>query len=50
MNLKYSKELTAIEVRQNIWGDCIKPLLQEYLRGTGKESDLMHTFEKAFGL
>ena len=50
MNLKYSKELTATEVRENIWEDSIKPLLQEYLRGTGKESDLMHTFEKAFGL
>lgn len=50
MNLKYSKELTATEVRRNIWEDSIKPLLQEYLRGTGKESDLMNAFEKAFGL
>ena len=50
MNLKYSKELTATDVRLNIWEDSIKPLLQEYLRGTGKEIDLMHAFEKAFGL
>lgn len=54
MNLKYAKSLTDAQVRELVWDDCIRPLLQEYLRGTGKEADLIGsqeqagTFKKAF--
>ncbi|MCY3627017.1 MAG: AAA family ATPase, partial [Gammaproteobacteria bacterium] len=50
MNLNYSTKLTVSEVRKLIWDDSIRPLLQEYLRGTGKEVDLIRSFEKAFGI
>lgn len=56
MNLKYATSLTVAEVRERVWDDCIRPLLQEYLRGTGKEAELIGsqeqagTFEKAFGV
>jgi len=39
MNLKYPTTLTVGKVRERIWDDRIKPLLQEYLRGTGKDKD-----------
>lgn len=47
MNLRYSNDLTLSQVRQNLWEDSIKPLLQEYLRGTGQD---VEQFEKAFGV
>jgi len=56
MNLKYAPSLTVAEVRKLIWDDNIQPLLQEYLRGTGKESKLIGsqekagTFKQAFGI
>lgn len=50
MNLKYETSLTVAEVRKRIWDDCIRPLLQEYLRGTGKETELITSFGKAFGV
>ena len=50
MNLKYAKSLTVAEVRERVWDDCIRPLLQEYLRGTGKEADLIGSFGKKFGV
>ena len=50
MNLKYASSLTVDEVREHVWYDSIRPLLQEYLRGTGKESELIDSFEKAFGV
>lgn len=50
MNLKYPNSLTLAEVRRCVWNDFVKPLLQEYLRGSGKENELISTFEKAFGL
>ena len=50
MNLKYASSLTVAEVRERVWDDCIRPLLQEYLRGTGKEAGLIESFGKAFGL
>ena len=34
------KTLTVNQLALIIWNDRIKPLLQEYLRGTGKENDL----------
>lgn len=50
MNLKYATSLTVVEVRERVWDDCIRPLLQEYLRGTGKEAELIGSFAKAFGV
>jgi 5-methylcytosine-specific restriction protein B len=50
MNLKYSTNLTVAEVRERVWEDSILPLLQEYLRGTGKEAELIGSFGKAFGV
>ncbi|MGZ8945446.1 MAG: McrB family protein [Methylococcaceae bacterium] len=50
MNLKYPTSLTVAEVRARIWDDCIRPLLQEYLRGTGRENELIGAFGKAFGV
>jgi len=49
MNMKYPKSLTVAEVRDRVWDDCIRPLLQEYLRGTGRENELI-SFSKAFGV
>ncbi|MGI6479394.1 MAG: McrB family protein [Salinivirgaceae bacterium] len=48
-NLHYPKELTVSEVRNTVWDDSIAPLLQEYLRGTGRE-DLIVKFAKSFGI
>ncbi len=50
MNLKYSRSLSISEVRKQIWEDHIYPLLQEYLRGTGRSEELIGTFREAFGL
>ncbi|MBN2862371.1 MAG: AAA family ATPase [Bacteroidales bacterium] len=50
MNLKYSTDLTISEVRERIWDDSILPLLQEYLRGTGKDVELLNAFAKSFGI
>ncbi|EOZ4668230.1 McrB family protein [Proteus mirabilis] len=50
MDLKYATSLTVSEVRERVWDDCIRPLLQEYLRGTGKETELISSFGKAFGI
>ncbi len=47
--LRYSKELTISEARNAVWDDSIAPLLQEYLRGTGRE-DLISKFAKSFGI
>lgn len=48
-DLPYSKELSLREIREKVWEDSIEPLLQEYLRGTGRE-DLLNTFANKFGL
>jgi 5-methylcytosine-specific restriction protein B len=50
MNLSYEPELTLSQVRENVWQDFIKPLLEEYLRGTGKTKDLLKEFATSFGL
>lgn len=50
MNMKYATSLTAAEARERVWDDCIRPLLQEYLRGTGKEAELIGSFGKSFGV
>ena len=48
-DLNYSKDLTMTEVKNAIWEDSIAPLLQEYLRGTGRE-DLLIKFANKFGV
>ena len=50
MNMKYSTSLTINQVRHCVWDDCIRPLLQEYLRGTGHQEELMREFGTAFGV
>ncbi len=50
MNLKYPSSLSISEVRKQIWDDHIHPLLQEYLRGTGRGEELIGAFGKAFGV
>lgn len=50
MNLSYAPQLTLSQVRDNVWEDFIRPLLEEYLRGSGKTNDLLQEFEKSFGL
>ncbi len=50
MKLKYATSLTVAEVRELVWDDSLRPLLQEYLRGTGKEAELIGSFGKAFGV
>ena len=48
-NLNYPTEMSLSEVRKVIWEDSLESILQEYLRGTGRDS-LMLDFKKAFGL
>jgi len=50
MNLQYSRSLTIYVVRNRIWADRILPLLEEYLRGSGKFDELCPLFKKAFGI
>ncbi|PIB32235.1 restriction endonuclease [Gaetbulibacter sp. 5U11] len=47
--LPYAKKLPITEVRKTVWDDSIVSLLEEYLRGTGR-NDLLKTFAKSFGL
>lgn len=47
MDLPYKTFLTAKEVRKDVWQNNIKPLLEEYLRGTGKSTK---DYAKAFGI
>lgn len=48
MNLNYSKSLNLKQVCEQVWKDSIQPLLQEYLRGTGREKDLLEQFKNTF--
>jgi 5-methylcytosine-specific restriction protein B len=48
-DLPYSINQSVSEIRRIVWKDSIAPLLEEYLRGTGRE-DLVDTFAKKFGL
>ena len=50
MNLAYDSSLSHSEVRENVWEDAIRPLLEEYLRGSGKAETLIPEFASAFGL
>ena len=50
MNINYPRTLTLPEVRFNIWDDNIRPLLQEYVRGTGRTHELVVKFAGQFGV
>jgi 5-methylcytosine-specific restriction protein B len=50
MNLRYPQTLTRSDVRENVWEDAIKPLLEEYLRGSGRGETLIPEFQNAFGI
>lgn len=50
MNLHYPPTLTRSEVRESVWEDSIKPLLEEYLRGSGRTEELIPEFQKGFGV
>jgi 5-methylcytosine-specific restriction protein B len=50
MNLRYPQTLNQTEVRKSLWEDSIKPLLEEYLRGSGRGETLIPEFEKVFGI
>ena len=50
MKLRYPETLTKTEVREKVWEDAIKPLLEEYLRGSGQGETLIPEFQKAFGI
>jgi len=50
MNLRYPQSFTHNDVRESVWYDAIKPLLEEYLRGSGRSESLIPRFQKAFGL
>jgi 5-methylcytosine-specific restriction protein B len=50
MNLRYPADLNRSQVRKKVWDDNIKPLLEEYLRGSGRSDTLIPEFSKAFGV
>lgn len=50
MNLGYPARLDLSEVRKSIWEDSIRPLLEEYLRGSGRGEELIPKLQNAFGL
>jgi 5-methylcytosine-specific restriction enzyme B len=50
MNLGYPSVLSLSEVRKSVWRDSIKPLLEEYLRGSERAKELIPEFQKAFGV
>jgi 5-methylcytosine-specific restriction protein B len=49
MNLRYPHHLSCKEVKKRIWHDSLRPLLHEYLRGTGSEEEALNQLAKAFG-
>ncbi|MGC6377469.1 restriction endonuclease, partial [Bisgaard Taxon 45] len=50
LNLNYSSSLTAEKLRKFIWQDSLKPLLQEYIRGSDNEEEILKLLEKSFGI
>lgn len=50
MNLRYSSDLNRSQIREKVWEDNIQPLLEEYLRGSGRSGELLPDFKKAFGV
>jgi 5-methylcytosine-specific restriction enzyme B len=50
MNLRYSPNLNISEIREKLWEDNIRSLLEEYLRGSGRSDELLPDFRKSFGV
>lgn len=50
MNLTYPAKLGIDEVRKTVWQDSISPLLEEYLRGSGRTKKLLPKFKNSFGI
>ena len=50
MNLRYPNHLSLEEVRKAVWNDSISPLLEEYLRGSGRAVALLPKFKESFGV
>jgi 5-methylcytosine-specific restriction protein B len=50
MNLSYPQNLTRSDVRQKAWDDSIRPLMEEYLRGSGLSETLIPALQKSFGI
>ncbi len=50
MDLRYPPTITQSAVREKVWEDAIRPLLEEYLRGSGRGDALLPEFRKAFGV
>lgn len=50
MHLNYNPSTGVTEVRKLIWKDSIYPLLQEYVRGTGRENEILENFARNFGV
>lgn len=50
MDLGYDANTTYTEVKKLVWEDSILPLLEEYVRGTGRESEILKTFTNSFGV
>lgn len=50
MNLRYPETLTRTEVKEKLWEDAIRPLLEEYLRGSGRTETLLPDFQSSFGV
>lgn len=50
MNLRYPQTLTRTELREKLWEDAIRPLLEEYLRGSGRTETLLPEFQSSFGV
>ncbi|HDR1799883.1 McrB family protein [Pasteurella multocida] len=48
LNLNYSETLPIGKLREFIWEDSLKPLLQEYLRGSGNEATILKNLKEAF--
>ena len=44
----YFKKLETLDFDQ-LWTDCLKPLLEEYIRGMFDEAGIMNRFRKAYG-
>jgi 5-methylcytosine-specific restriction protein B len=50
MNLSYPQNLTRSDVREKVWEDSIRPLMEEYLRGSGQSETLIPALQKSFGI
>jgi|GEM_PF-463573 len=50
MNLRYPSTLPQRDVRKKIWEDSLRPLIEEYLRGSGRADTLIPELAQAFGI